>query len=67
MKTQAVREKLEAAGLKIATHDQTAPDYLGRFVQSETAKWGGHHQGRWHQYRLTLRALYLQQSGAAAH
>src|SRR5256886_7340550 len=39
MKTPAVREKLEAAGLKIATDDQTAPDYLGRFVQRETAKW----------------------------
>jgi tripartite-type tricarboxylate transporter receptor subunit TctC len=39
MKTPAVREKLEAAGLKIATDDQTAPDYLGSFVQSETAKW----------------------------
>ena len=39
MKTPAVREKLEAAGLKIATDDQTAPDYLGKFVQSETAKW----------------------------
>ena len=39
MKTPAVREKLEAAGLKIATDDQTATDYLGRFVQSETAKW----------------------------
>jgi tripartite-type tricarboxylate transporter receptor subunit TctC len=39
MKTPAVREKLEAAGLKIATDDQTAPDYLGGFVQSETAKW----------------------------
>jgi tripartite-type tricarboxylate transporter receptor subunit TctC len=39
MKTPAVREKLEAAGLKIATDDQTALDYLGRFVQSETAKW----------------------------
>jgi tripartite-type tricarboxylate transporter receptor subunit TctC len=39
MKTPAVREKLEAAGLKIATDDQTAPDYLAKFVQSETAKW----------------------------
>ena len=39
MKTPAVREKLEAAGLKIATDDQTTPDYLGRFVQSETTKW----------------------------
>ena len=39
MKTPAVREKLEAAGLRIATDDQTVPDYLGRFVQSETTKW----------------------------
>jgi hypothetical protein len=34
-----VREKLEGAGLKITTDDQTASDYLGRLVQSETAKW----------------------------
>jgi tripartite-type tricarboxylate transporter receptor subunit TctC len=39
LKTPAVREKLEAAGLKIATDSQTAPDYLGRFVQSEIEKW----------------------------
>jgi tripartite-type tricarboxylate transporter receptor subunit TctC len=39
LKTPAVREKLEAAGLKIATDGQTAPDYLGRFVQSEIEKW----------------------------
>ena len=36
MKTPAMREKLEAAGLKkIATDDQTAPDYLGKFVQTK--------------------------------
>ncbi|MET0723921.1 MAG: tripartite tricarboxylate transporter substrate-binding protein, partial [Tardiphaga sp.] len=39
MKTPAVREKLEAAGLKVASDDQTSPDYLGKFVQSETTKW----------------------------
>jgi tripartite-type tricarboxylate transporter receptor subunit TctC len=39
MKTPAVREKLEAAGLKIATDDQTTPEFLATFVQSETAKW----------------------------
>ncbi|MEH2482623.1 tripartite-type tricarboxylate transporter receptor subunit TctC [Nitrobacteraceae bacterium AZCC 2146] len=39
MKTPAVREKLEAAGLKIAPDDQTSPEYLGTFVQSEIVKW----------------------------
>jgi tripartite-type tricarboxylate transporter receptor subunit TctC len=39
MKTRAVREKLEAAGLKIATDDQVTSEYLGKFVQSETRKW----------------------------
>ena len=36
---ERVATALEAAGLKIATDDQIAPDYLGKFVQSETAKW----------------------------
>jgi tripartite-type tricarboxylate transporter receptor subunit TctC len=39
MKTPAVREKLEAAGLKIAPDDQTSPEYLGTFVQNEIVKW----------------------------
>lgn len=39
MKTPAVREKLEAAGLKIATDDQSTSDYLDKFVKSETIKW----------------------------
>lgn len=39
MKTPAVREKLEAAGLKIAPDDQTSPEYLAKFVQSEIVKW----------------------------
>jgi tripartite-type tricarboxylate transporter receptor subunit TctC len=39
MTTPAVREKLEAAGLKIAPDDQTSPEYLAKFVQSEIVKW----------------------------
>ena len=39
MKTPAVREKLEAAGLVFVSDDRTTPDYLAKFVQSEIAKW----------------------------
>jgi tripartite-type tricarboxylate transporter receptor subunit TctC len=39
MKTPAVREKLEAAGLVIAKDDEATPDYLAKFVESETRKW----------------------------
>lgn len=39
MKTPAVREKLEAAGLKFVSDDRTTPAYLARFVQSEIVKW----------------------------
>jgi tripartite-type tricarboxylate transporter receptor subunit TctC len=39
MKTQAVREKLESAGLIIVSDDRTTPAYLAKFVQSEIAKW----------------------------
>jgi len=39
MKTPAVREKLESAGLVFVTDDRTTPDYLAKFVQSEIAKW----------------------------
>jgi len=39
MKTPAVREKLESAGLKFVAEERTTPDYLGKFVQSEIAKW----------------------------
>ena len=39
MKTPALREKLESAGLKFVSDDRTTPDYLGKFVQSEIAKW----------------------------
>ena len=39
MKTPAVREKLESAGLKFVSDDRTKPEYLAKFVQSEIAKW----------------------------
>ena len=39
MKTPAVREKLEAAGLKIATDDRPRRIISASYVQSETAKW----------------------------
>jgi len=39
MKTPAVREKLESAGLKFVSDDRTTPDYLAKFVQSEITKW----------------------------
>jgi tripartite-type tricarboxylate transporter receptor subunit TctC len=39
MKTPAVREKLESAGLVFVSDDRTTPDYLAKFVQSEIAKW----------------------------
>jgi tripartite-type tricarboxylate transporter receptor subunit TctC len=39
MKTPAVRDKLEAAGLKFVSDERTTPEYLAKFVQSEIAKW----------------------------
>jgi tripartite-type tricarboxylate transporter receptor subunit TctC len=39
MKTPAVREKLESAGLKFVSDERTTPEYLANFVQSEIAKW----------------------------
>jgi tripartite-type tricarboxylate transporter receptor subunit TctC len=39
MKTPALRAKLESAGLKFVSDDRTTPEYLAKFVQSETAKW----------------------------
>jgi tripartite-type tricarboxylate transporter receptor subunit TctC len=39
MKTQALREKLESAGLVFVADDRTTPEYLGKFVQSEIVKW----------------------------
>jgi tripartite-type tricarboxylate transporter receptor subunit TctC len=39
MKTPAIREKLESAGLKLVPEDCATPAYLDRFVQSEIAKW----------------------------
>lgn len=39
MKTPAVREKLESAGLRFVSDDRTTPEYLAKFVDSEIAKW----------------------------
>ena len=39
MKTPAVRDKLDAVGLKLVSEDRATPAYLDRFVQSEIAKW----------------------------
>jgi tripartite-type tricarboxylate transporter receptor subunit TctC len=39
MKTPAVRDKLESAGLRFVSDDRTTPEYLEKFVQSEIAKW----------------------------
>jgi tripartite-type tricarboxylate transporter receptor subunit TctC len=39
MKTPAVREKLESAGLIFVSDDRTTPEYLSKFVESEIAKW----------------------------
>lgn len=39
MKTPALRQKLESAGLQFVADQRTTPDYLTRFVQSEIVKW----------------------------
>jgi tripartite-type tricarboxylate transporter receptor subunit TctC len=39
MKTPAVREKLESAGLQFVSDDRTTPEYLATFVQTEIARW----------------------------
>jgi tripartite-type tricarboxylate transporter receptor subunit TctC len=39
MKTPAIREKLDSAGLKLVSEDRATPAYLDGFVQSEIAKW----------------------------
>jgi tripartite-type tricarboxylate transporter receptor subunit TctC len=39
MKTPALRQKLESAGLILVSEDRTTPEYLAKFVQSEIAKW----------------------------
>ena len=39
MKTPAIREKLESAGLNLVPDDRTTPEYLAKFVESEIVKW----------------------------
>jgi len=39
MKTPALREKLQSAGLKLVSEERTTPEYLAKFVRSEIEKW----------------------------
>jgi tripartite-type tricarboxylate transporter receptor subunit TctC len=39
METPAVRQRLKAAGLTVVAPERRTPDYLGRFVAAEIAKW----------------------------
>jgi tripartite-type tricarboxylate transporter receptor subunit TctC len=39
MKTAAVREKLDAVGLKLVSEDRATPAYLDQFIRSEIDKW----------------------------
>lgn len=39
MKTKAIRDKLESAGLRLVSDDRTTPAYLAKFVRSEIEKW----------------------------
>ena len=39
MRTPAVREKLDAVGLKLVSEERTTPPYLDQFIRSEIDKW----------------------------
>jgi len=39
MKTPAVREKLDAVGLKLVSEERATPAYLDQFIRSEIDKW----------------------------
>jgi tripartite-type tricarboxylate transporter receptor subunit TctC len=39
--TPAVKERLEATGVSIATAAQRSPDFMAKFVRSEIEKWAG--------------------------
>ena len=41
MTTLAVRDRLAGLGAQVVRDDQATPEYLGRFVRSETEKWAG--------------------------
>jgi len=57
MKTPAVREKLESAGLKFVSDDRTTPDYLAKFVRSEITKWAAPIKSQRRQCGLTRRVV----------
>ena len=52
MKTPAVREKLESAGLQFVSDDRTTPEYLAKFVAERDRQMGRSDQGQRHQRRL---------------
>ena len=39
--TPAVRERLENLGATVVAAERRGPDYLGKFLRSEIAKWSG--------------------------
>jgi tripartite-type tricarboxylate transporter receptor subunit TctC len=39
--TPAVRERLQAMGVTVATPDRRSPEYMAKFVRSEIEKWAG--------------------------
>jgi hypothetical protein len=39
MHTPAVHDRLTALGAEIVSDNEATPDYLGKFVKSEIAKW----------------------------
>jgi tripartite-type tricarboxylate transporter receptor subunit TctC len=39
MKTPAMRERLQRLGVQFVSDDRATPEYLGKFVKSEIAKW----------------------------
>ena len=39
MRTPAVRERLQRLGVQFVSDDRATPEYLGKFVKSEIAKW----------------------------
>ena len=39
MHTPAVHDRLTALGAEIVPDDEATPEYLGKFVKSEIAKW----------------------------
>jgi hypothetical protein len=41
MRTPLVKERLQGLGAQIVADDRATPEYLRKFVKSETEKWAG--------------------------